>query len=151
MKGCNLRWASALLSALAAAASAQAPASAPPPAAAEKAAPADAAAAPQRDPFEVTPQMRMGSARAGTPGAFVQMLRNGEGLLPPMKLKALLDGPEGRIALVEVQGIGLFRVREGENIQLSPSLAVKVKRIGRDQLVVNPQDLGDAPNTLVIR
>lgn len=114
------------------------------------AATATTAPAAPRDPFEVTPQMRMG-VRNAPAGAFVQMLRRGDGMLPPMKLRGLMEGPSGRIALVEVQGLGLFRVREGENIQLSPSMAVRIKRIGRDELVVNPQDLSDAPDTLVIR
>ncbi|HEY0201461.1 MAG TPA: hypothetical protein VGC24_07195, partial [Burkholderiaceae bacterium] len=102
----------------------------------------------QRDPFQLTPRLQAGSGGMGGFG-FVQLLRPSG--MPAVRLKALIDSPNGRIALVDVQDVGQFRVREGENIQLSPTVGMRVQHIGREELVLTPMDVRTGINQLIIK
>lgn len=101
-----------------------------------------------RDPFGLTPRMH-GGGRGGA--GYVQLLRAGEGSLPPMTLRGLIHGAAGRVALLEVHGVGQYRVREGENIQLTPTLALKVEHVGREELVLRPLEVDAGQRRLIIK
>lgn len=89
--------------------------------------------APERDPFDVTPELRN---RRGQGQAIVgaNLFPSTGGQLPPMTIKAIFTGTES-VALVLVEperGQGrtsLVRLREGDTVTLDDGTTVKVRAI----------------------
>lgn len=85
--------------------------------------------APQRDPFSASALIYSELGRQSTSGAtrgFIPSL--GMEGVPRMKLKGIInDNPKGAVALLEVEGAGVFMVRNGDEIGL--------QAIGRNQVL----------------
>lgn len=65
--------------------------------------------------------------------------------IPTMKLRGLMQNLDEFIALLEVQGIGIFMVREGDEFNIDPSQpknAIRISKITRLSVTVETGRLG---------
>lgn len=97
------------------------------------------------DPFRISYLMQQ-KALAGTQGPRFVPLRDAQ--TPSMTLRGLIDN---RLALLEVEGAGVYLVREGDTLSLSrqgQNTVMKIEKIDRLSLMVK---MGTLEEVIVVR
>ncbi|WP_245395124.1 hypothetical protein [methane-oxidizing endosymbiont of Gigantopelta aegis] len=97
----------------------------------------------QRDPF--TPSLLMYEQLGNqTQPGFIPSLQQGR--IPRMKLLGLITRNKGEyLALLEIQGVGTFMVREGDEFNIDPShpkSAIRISKITRLSVTVETGRMG---------
>ncbi|MBC8412814.1 MAG: hypothetical protein ISR96_02120 [Nitrospira sp.] len=97
-----------------------------------------------RDPFTVTPEMETAIAYGSAPlfRAAPETVR-----IPKLTLRGITykDTPDDSIALLEVAGSGVYMVRAGDQISISPAgpeEVIKIQKMDRLSIVVEVGTLG---------
>lgn len=96
----------------------------------------------ERDPFQVTPELRSRSERRQAIKALALATPGGGGgePLPPIQIKALALGASRFAVLAVEESAGKTRdlvVREGERLQFGDAGVVRVRGIGRDGVILH--------------
>lgn len=100
----------------------------------------------ERDPFAVTPQLRAGGGRSPTPGYIRAIPGMPIGEAPLMALKGIAGSAGRRLALIDIKGSGILRLRQGENFQVDDQ-AYFVREIRGDAVLL---ETGFAEKTLIM-
>ncbi len=100
-----------------------------------------------RDPFTPSNLMyqRVGVQDGRVNGIFGFIPSNENAKIPTMKLRGLMQKMDEFIALLEVQGVGTFMVREGDEFNIDPSQpknAIRISKITRLSVTVETGRLG---------
>ncbi|MBV1883673.1 MAG: hypothetical protein KUG82_18685 [Pseudomonadales bacterium] len=107
----------------------------------------------QRDPFSVTPKISEYATVGSRASARFTPLGEGGFTTPTLILRGIINRPgeDEPLALLDVQGSGVFMVRAGDTISLhnsGASTVLKINEIGRLSLMVEVGTLGE---TIVVR
>lgn len=97
----------------------------------------------QRDPFAITPRMFEGDPTLQNLG--LNFKPDTELEIPEIKLKGVVNGADGKIAaLVDVEGVGVIVVREGDTIGVRSKGGggLRVRKISRTGLILTAGSLG---------